>query len=78
MKNVILLYGRFPEKIDGVPIADIPECDPNNENNWMGWTKKELEKLDWKVTSPIIPKVWEAPYSEWEKALDGFDCWRVG
>ncbi len=70
MKNAILLYGRFSEKIDGVPIVDIPECNPNNENNWMGWTKKELEKRGYKVTCPIIQKVWEAPYGEWKKAID--------
>ena len=70
MKNAILLYGRFSEKINGVPIIDIPECNPNNENNWMGWTKKELEKQGYKVTCPVIPKVWEAPYSEWKKAID--------
>lgn len=70
MKNAILLYGRFSERIDGVPIIDIPECDPNNENNWMGWTKKELEKLGWRVTCPVIPQVWSAPYSAWKNALD--------
>ncbi len=70
MKNAILLYGRFSEKIDGVPIVDIPECNPNNENNWMGWTKKKLEAEGWNVTCPIIPEVWKAPYSAWEKELD--------
>lgn len=70
MKNVILLHGQFSEKIDGVPVADIPECNPNNENNWMGWTKKELQKRGYRVTCPIVPKVWKAMYSDWEKALD--------
>lgn len=70
MKNAILLYGRFSEKINNVPIITIPECNPNNENNWMGWTKKELEKQGYRVTCPVIPKVWEAPYSVWKEALD--------
>lgn len=70
MKNAILLHGRFSEKIDGKPVADIPECNPNNENNWMGWTKKELEKHGYHVVCPIVPKVWEATYSEWKKTLD--------
>ncbi|MSU75097.1 MAG: hypothetical protein EXS55_01080 [Candidatus Magasanikbacteria bacterium] len=70
MKNAILLYGRFSETIDGVPVVDIPECNPNNENNWMGWTKKQLEKKGYLVTCPIVPKVWEAPYSEWKKVID--------
>ncbi len=42
--KVILMYGRFSEKIDGTPIIDIPLCDPSNEGNWMGWTKKDLEE----------------------------------
>mgnify|MGYP001580435694 CR=1 FL=1 len=70
MKNAILLYGRFDEKIGGVPIVNIPTCNPNNENNWMGGTKRELKKQGWRVTCPVIPEVWKAPYSVWETALD--------
>ncbi len=71
MKNAILLYGRFPEKFeDGTRPENIPECNPNNEHNWMGWIKKELEKQGWRVTCPVIPRVWQAPYSEWQRALN--------
>jgi predicted alpha/beta hydrolase family esterase len=70
MQKVILLNGRFPEKINGVSILDIPECNPNNENNWMGWAKKELEEKDFEVICPIIPEVWKAGYSIWKKELD--------
>ena len=70
LKKAVMLYGRFPEKFDDVPIIDIPSCNPNNEINWMGWTKKELEKQGWRVVCPIIPEVWKAPYSAWKKALD--------
>jgi len=69
-QRAILVYGRFPEKFDGVSIVDIPTCNPNNEKNWMGWTKKELEKLGWQVVCPVIPEVWNAPYSAWKNALD--------
>jgi len=69
-KRAVLLYGRFSEKIDGKPIVEIPECNPNNEKNWMGWTKKELEKKNFEVHCPQIPRVWEAPYSAWKKAID--------
>src|SRR3989338_11175557 len=68
--KVILMYGRFSEKIDGIPIIEIPLCDPSNEGNWMGWTKKELEKKNYEVHAPQITKVWEAPYSEWKKVID--------
>lgn len=68
--KVILMYGRFSEKIDGVPIIDIPLCNPSNEDNWMGWTKKELEKKNYEVYAPQITKVWEAPYSEWKKVIN--------
>lgn len=68
--KAVMLYGRFPEKLNDIPIVDIPECNPNNEANWMGWTKKELEKNGWDVICPVIPEVWKAPYNTWEKALD--------
>lgn len=68
--KVILMYGRFSEKIDGTPIVDIPLCDPSNEGNWMGRTKKELEERGYEVHAPKITKVWEAPYSEWKKVID--------
>jgi predicted alpha/beta hydrolase family esterase len=64
MKKAVLLYGRFSEEI-----AKLPECNPNDKRNWMGWTKKQLIERGYQVVCPIIPKVWEAPYSEWKKAL---------
>lgn len=65
MKKAVLLYGRFSEEI-----TTLPECNPNDERNWMGWTKKQLIERGYEVICPVIPKVWEAPYSEWKKALD--------
>lgn len=66
MKKVVLLYGIFTEKI-----ATLPECNPNDERNWMGWTKKQLTDLGYQVVCPIVPNIWEAPqYSEWKKVLD--------
>ncbi len=35
----------------------------------MGWTKKQLIERGYQVVCPTIPKVWEAPYGEWKKAL---------
>lgn len=68
--NVILLHGRFPERIEGKLIADIPLCDPNNEGNWMGRTKKSLEERGYAVTCPVIEAAWKARYEEWKEALD--------
>lgn len=70
MNRVVMLHGRWPEKIDGKLIADIPLCNPNNEGNWMGWTKKKLEEAGYRVTCPIIVDAWQAPYSEWKKVID--------
>lgn len=64
------MHGRFPERIDGKLIADIPLCNPNDEGNWMGWTKTCLEEKGYLVTCPIIKDVWRAPYSDWKRALD--------
>ncbi len=68
--DVVLLHGRFPEKIQEVRIADIPLCDPNNEGNWMGWTKGKLEEKGYTVTCPVIIDVWKAPYQQWKEELD--------
>ncbi len=71
--KVVMLHGRWPEKIDGKMIANIPLCDSNNEGNWMGWTKKKLEEKGYLVTCPIIPDAWQAPYSDWKKAMDSLE-----
>lgn len=70
MKNVVLLHGIFPESFDGVLIADIPLCDPNNDGNWMGWTKKRLQENGYTVTCPVIADVWNASWKQWETELD--------
>ena len=65
MKKAVLLYGIFAKEI-----ATLPECNPNDERNWMGWTKQQLTEMGYQVACPIVPKVWEAPpYSEWKKVL---------
>ncbi len=69
-QNVVLLHGRFAERINGTLIADIPLCDPNNEGNWMGWTKKELEKRGYDAVCPVIVDVWGARYEQWKAELD--------
>lgn len=71
MKNAVLLHGRWPERIDGTLIADIPLCNPNNEGNWMGWTKVQLENQGYTVTCPIIVDSWKAPFEQWRLELDG-------
>src|SRR3989338_5640215 len=66
MKKAVLLYGIFAQEI-----ATLPECNPNDERNWMGWTKKQLIERGYEVVCPIVQKVWEAPpYSEWKKVID--------
>lgn len=65
-----MLHGRWPERIDGQLIADIPLCDSNNEGNWMGWAKKKLEKKGFEVTCPMIPDAWQAPYASWKRVMD--------
>lgn len=70
MKNVVLLHGIFPERINGELIADIPLCDPNNEGNWMGWTKKRLQEKGYSVVCPVIVDVWNASWQQWKTELD--------
>ncbi len=65
-----MLHGRWPEKIDGKLISDIPECDSNNENNWMGWTKKRLEEKGYIVICPIVADAWKATWEEWKTEID--------
>ncbi len=73
-RKAVLVYGVFPEFFeDGKRPDEIPECNPNNEKNWMGWTKKELEKRGFEVTCPIISKAWKAQYLDWKKELDKID-----
>ncbi len=69
-ENVVLLHGRFPERIDGTLIADLPLCDPNNEGNWMGRTKRELIKRGYEADCPVIRDVWKSAWSEWKCELD--------
>ena len=74
IKKAVLVYGIFPEFFeDGRRPDQIPECNPNNEKNWMGWTKKELERRGFEVICPIIPQVWKSKYPDWKKELDKID-----
>lgn len=71
--RVILLHGRWPERINGKYIADIPLCNPNNAGNWMGWIKGRLEEKGYDVTCPIVSGAWKARYVEWKERLDALE-----
>ena len=68
--NIVLLHGRWSEKINHTLIIDIPLCNPNNRDNWMGWTKEQLERQGHTVTCPIIINSWMAPYGQWKSELN--------
>lgn len=71
--NIVMLHGRWPERINGILIADIPLCDSNNEGNWMGWTKKQLEERGYEVVCPNIVNAISAPYEKWKEQLEKID-----
>lgn len=68
--NIILLHGRWPERINGMLIKDIPLCDSTNEGNWMGWTKRQLEERGYTVDCPMVADAWKAPYEDWVRELE--------
>lgn len=63
--NVIILHGWT-----NGDISDISEYLPDNEQNWMGWLKKELEERGYQVTNPFIRYGYRSDYSEWKKELE--------
>lgn len=63
--NVIMLHGWTNGDISG-----IPEYLPDNEQNWMGWAKKELEKRSYHVTNPLIKDGYKSDYSKWKEELE--------
>lgn len=54
-------------------ISKTPEFLPDNEANWMGWTKKELEKLGYTVTNPFIRFGYKSDYEEWRNEIEKLD-----
>lgn len=62
--NVVMLHGWT-----NGDISDIPEFLPDSEQNWMGWTKRELEKLGYKVSNPFLRYGFKSDYEGWKKAL---------
>jgi hypothetical protein len=63
--KVVMLHGWF--KAD---ISEIPEFLPDNPANWMGWARKELENLGYKVASPFVKNAFDAEYEGWKKEVE--------
>lgn len=63
-KKVIILHG-----LTRGDISNIPEFLPNSPKNWMGWTKKELEKVGYKVVNPFIRDGYKLEYEGWVKEI---------
>jgi predicted alpha/beta hydrolase family esterase len=68
MKNVIILHGMTVGDI-----SDIQEFLPDSEQNWMGWTKKQLEERGYSVTNPFIRYGYKQEYEDWKKEIDKLD-----
>jgi len=54
-------------------ISDIPEFLPDSEQNWMGWTKKQLEERGYEVMNPFIRHGYRQEYEDWKKEIDKLD-----
>jgi len=68
MTKVIILHGW-----SNGDISDIPEFFSNSEANWMGWTKKELEKKGYQVTNPFLRHGYKSEYKDWKKEIEKLD-----
>jgi predicted alpha/beta hydrolase family esterase len=66
--NIIMLHGWS----DG-DISNIPEFLPDSEQNWMGWTKKQLEDRGYKVDNPFLQDCYKSDYEGWKKGIEGLD-----
>jgi len=66
--KVIILHGWTNGDISG-----IPEFLPDNEQNWVGWTKKQLEKLGYHVSTPFLRYGYKSEYAEWKKEIEKLD-----
>lgn len=63
--RVVILHGWF-----NGDVAGIPEYLPDSEKNWMGWTKKELEKRGYTVVSPFIRFGFQSEYEDWKREIE--------
>lgn len=66
-KRVIILHGWTNGDITG-----IPDFLPDSEQNWMGWTKKELEKRGYHVEVPFLRNGYKSEYEDWKKEIETF------
>lgn len=67
-KKIILLHGWHQGDI-----SDIPEFLPDNPANWMGWSKLELDKLGYEVTTPFLRDGHNQEYADWKNQLEALD-----
>lgn len=67
-QKVIFLHGWF-----NGDIFEIPEFLPDNEQNWMGWAKKQLEKIGYHVSTPFLRYGYKSEYAEWKKEIEKLD-----
>lgn len=67
-QKVIILHGWT-----NGDISEIPEFLPDNGQNWIGWTKKQLEKLGYHVSTPFLRYGYKSEYAEWKEEIERLD-----
>ncbi|HJN84966.1 MAG TPA: alpha/beta hydrolase [Patescibacteria group bacterium] len=66
--NVIMLHGWT-----NGDISEIPEFLPDSKENWMGWTKKQLEAQGYKVDNPFLRDGYKSDYEGWKRQVEKLD-----
>lgn len=65
MKKVIIIHG-CPSNAEKAMNAETRTYD----KHWIPWTKEQLERLDIKVETPLMPNPWAAKYEEFKEEFE--------
>ncbi|MCW8966335.1 MAG: alpha/beta hydrolase [Candidatus Pacearchaeota archaeon] len=65
--NIILIHGSNKNDRENTIKYNLP---PQNKRDWIPWLKQEIEKINIKIETPLMPENWSPNYNKWKNQLE--------
>jgi len=65
--KVIIVHGSNKNDKENIKKYNLSQ---QNERDWIGWLKEELQKIKINCFNPLMPKNWAPDYNEWKEEFE--------
>jgi predicted alpha/beta hydrolase family esterase len=70
ISNVVIVHGSNEKDKEYMKKYNL---SPQNERDWLGWIKDELNERGINCFAPLMPENWDPKYENWKKEFEKYE-----